>query len=214
MTEADWLTCSNPLPMLEVLRGNASDRKLRLFACGWLKSEWNSLEDDRSRNAVAVASQFADGEVGPEILDTARVLAEAAGTSWEESGGIPNTLSEYEYILGHTMRQLAAAASKRDAWSAAYQVAERVQGPSQAALLRCIFGNAFRTDQVMPPYPLSSVATFARQIYDDRAFDRMPQLVITLEEAGCRDESILNHLRGPGPHVRGCWVLDLVLGKE
>ena len=55
---------------------------------------------------------------------------------------------------------------------------------------------------------------FARGIYDEEAFDRMPILADALEEAGCTDEAILNHLRSPGPHVRGCWALDLVLGKE
>ena len=50
-------------------------------------------------------------------------------------------------------------------------------------------------------------------IYQERAFERLPILADALEEAGCDDPDILSHLRGPGPHVRGCWALDLVLGK-
>jgi hypothetical protein len=54
----------------------------------------------------------------------------------------------------------------------------------------------------------------AQAIYDDRAFKQMPDLADTLEEAGCENAEILNHCRGPGPHVRGCWAVDAVLGKE
>ncbi len=58
------------------------------------------------------------------------------------------------------------------------------------------------------------MAALARSIYDDRAFDRLPVLADALEDAGCTDAAILDHCRGPGPHVRGCWVVDLILGKS
>jgi hypothetical protein len=58
-----------------------------------------------------------------------------------------------------------------------------------------------------------TVTALAEAIYADRAFDRMPVLADALEEAGCSDDQILSHCRGEGPHVRGCWVVDLVLGK-
>jgi hypothetical protein len=51
-------------------------------------------------------------------------------------------------------------------------------------------------------------------IYDERAFDRLPVLADALEDAGCADADLLGHLRGPGPHVRGCWAVDLILGKS
>jgi hypothetical protein len=60
----------------------------------------------------------------------------------------------------------------------------------------------------------STVTELAQAIYTDRAFDRLPILADALEEAGCTDAAILEHCRGPGPHVRGCWVVDLLLGKE
>jgi hypothetical protein len=58
------------------------------------------------------------------------------------------------------------------------------------------------------------VPRLVRGIHEERAFDRLAVLADALEEAGCADADILSHLRGPGPHVRGCWVVDLLLGKE
>ncbi len=58
------------------------------------------------------------------------------------------------------------------------------------------------------------IAKLAQSIYDERAFDRLPVLADALEEAGCTNADMLSHCRGPGPHVRGCWVVDLLLGKE
>jgi hypothetical protein len=56
--------------------------------------------------------------------------------------------------------------------------------------------------------------TLAEAIYAERTFDRLPILADALEDAGCFEERVLSHLRSPGPHVRGCWALDLVLGKS
>jgi len=82
------------------------------------------------------------------------------------------------------------------------------------ALLRDIFGNPFRAVIIDPQWQSSTVTTFAQAIYDDRAFDRLPILADALEDAGCTDASILEHCRGGGVHARGCWVVDLLLGKE
>jgi hypothetical protein len=54
----------------------------------------------------------------------------------------------------------------------------------------------------------------AQAVYDKRAFERLPDLADALEEAGCTDAEVLGHLRGPGPHVLGCWLVDLLLGKS
>jgi hypothetical protein len=82
-----------------------------------------------------------------------------------------------------------------------------------AARLRDIFGNPFRPVAFNPAWLTSTVLALARGIYDERAFDRMPILADALQDAGCDNDDILTHCRGPGPHVRGCWVVDLVLGK-
>src|SRR5262249_18032232 len=84
----------------------------------------------------------------------------------------------------------------------------------QAGLLRDISGNPFRPVTINPAWRTSNVTALAQAIYTDRAFDRMPILADALEDAGCDNASILNHCRQPGEHVRGCWVVDLVLMKE
>jgi hypothetical protein len=86
--------------------------------------------------------------------------------------------------------------------------------PFKSAFVRDIFGNPFRPVTFNPAWRTSNVTALAQAIYDDRAFDRLPILADALEDAGCDRVDILNHCRQPGEHVRGCWVVDLVLGKE
>lgn len=92
----------------------------------------------------------------------------------------------------------------------------RVISPkSSESLLRCIFGKPFLPAIIPnPAWVTSNVVTHAGTIYDEKAFDRMPLLGDALEEAGCNNEDILSHCRSRNPHSRGCWVVDLVLGKK
>jgi hypothetical protein len=85
---------------------------------------------------------------------------------------------------------------------------------AQAALIRDIFGDPFPPPAFDPAWRTPDVTALATSIDDDRAFDRMPTLADALEKAGCHDPVILSHCRGLGAHVRGCWALDLILGKE
>jgi hypothetical protein len=84
---------------------------------------------------------------------------------------------------------------------------------AQAALLRDIAGNPFRPVSLDLAWRTPAVLHLGQFIYDDRAFDQLPVLADALEEAGCASREVLDHCRGPGPHVRGCWAVDLVLGK-
>ena len=81
-------------------------------------------------------------------------------------------------------------------------------------LLRDIFSNPFRPITADPAWLTPTVQSIAAAIYQDRAFDRLLILADALEEAGCTDADVLLHCRRPGEHVRGCWVVDWVLGKE
>jgi len=85
---------------------------------------------------------------------------------------------------------------------------------AEAAILRDIFGNSFCLVTSVAGWLNTNIVALAQAIYDERAFGRMPILADALEDAGCTDASILEHCRGGGVHARGCWVVDLVLGKE
>jgi hypothetical protein len=81
-------------------------------------------------------------------------------------------------------------------------------------MLNDIAGNPFRPVEWQPAWQTADVVGVARGIYDDRAFDRLPVLADALMDAGCADEQVLSHCSSAGPHVRGCWVVDLALGKS
>jgi len=101
-------------------------------------------------------------------------------------------------------------------WGSTYASRDTIETErlAHSDLLREIFGNPFRPVSMDPAWLTDTVHALATGIYDDRTFDRLPILADALQEAGCDCDDMLNHLRGPGPHVRGCWALDLVLGKE
>jgi hypothetical protein len=91
---------------------------------------------------------------------------------------------------------------------------QNAESKNQVLFLRDIFGNPFRPIAIDPSWLTPTVKALAQKTYDNCNFDRLPLLADELVKSGCADEEILGHLRGPGPHVRGCWAVDLVLGKE
>ena len=103
------------------------------------------------------------------------------------------------------------AKSMQQVFDAAMQ-AERAQ---QALLVRDIFGKSFhKKARIQRRWRTDTVVALASQMYESRDFSAMPILADALQDAGCDSAEILDHCRGPGPHVRGCWVVDLVLRKE
>jgi hypothetical protein len=85
---------------------------------------------------------------------------------------------------------------------------------AMAHIIRDIFGNPFRPVAFSPEWRTDTVIALARTMYEAREFSAMPILADALQDADCESDEVLNHCRGEGPHVRGCWVVDLVLGKE
>jgi hypothetical protein len=205
MTEKEWLTCTDPHPMLERLRGRTSGRKWRLFAVACSRRIW-SVIDDLGRAAVEAAEYFADGHIGPDELRAARLACQGAGgqASWYAAATNP------------------AIAARNAARSAQVGVAsnpllgtEAGELLVQAALVREIFGpQPFLQISVDQTWMTPALVQLAQTIYDDQAFERMPEFADALHEGGCADEELLGHCRGPGPHVRGCWVVDSILGKK
>jgi hypothetical protein len=97
------------------------------------------------------------------------------------------------------------------------RAAVKAEEASQTVLLRELFGNPFRPVALAPAWLVwgdGTVAKLAQAIYDERAFDDLPVLADALEDAGCDNTDILTHCHQPGEHVRGCWLLDLILAKE
>jgi hypothetical protein len=209
MTEAEWHASGDPLLMMDSLKGRVSDRKLRLFACACVRSGWHVLHDDRHRQAVEATEAYADGIGKKSDLKAVRLAVTAArrdlrvrlnGTSTH-----PHDFSEHE--LSYAVSDLASEQNFLRV------VNEVLFGMEPHTLLRDIVGNPFRPVAFDPRWRSADAVGLARGIYDERAFDRLPLLADALMDAGCDHEQVLGHCRSEGPHVRGCWVVDLVLGK-
>jgi hypothetical protein len=242
MTEQEWLACTDPKPMLESLQGKASDRKLRLFAvacCRHLQSPWPSPPE--YNEFLEWAELFADGAASSEDLAVigeevntyvndyapdwwtgiARAVACAVRLPRADPFGIrPATIQvvRYDRLPGEDCAE-----------------EEGEEFTYQAALLRELVGPLpFRPVTVSPDWLTPAVVALARDVHDRRAFDRLPVLAGALEDAGCTGADILAHCRRvcrrghhrlfrgrrlpdpdqPREHVRGCWAVDLLLGKE
>ncbi|WP_227254493.1 hypothetical protein [Frigoriglobus tundricola] len=199
--------------MLNYLWSATSERKLRLYGCAACRRIWE-LMDAASRGAVVASEQFADGLISEEQLD----LRSAAAEETYEDAVIDNDdlkahvthAASYSSSPSLALHVLAEAL---DAILPAAPGGATEECAAQADLLRDIFGNPFRPIAINPAWLTSDVLALARGIYDERAFDRMPILADALQDAGCDNIDVLNHCRGDGLHVRGCWVVDMVLGK-
>ncbi len=237
MTEAEWLPATDPKLMLEFLRGKASDRKLRLFACACCRRIWDFITREESRRAVEITEQSADGPVAAEVLamidfdsisDDCGPPEEPYRTAYMVAGnvgynvfghceGVPH-FEEFDIAKNTaetTVMSVGLSRSqKKRSHSNAYQAGEKAERVAQTILLRDIFGNPFRKVTLNPAWLTSTVLALATGIYDERAFDRMPILADALQDAGCDNAEILNHCREPGEHVKGCWVVDLLLDKK
>jgi hypothetical protein len=108
----------------------------------------------------------------------------------------------------------AATVAAGDPARAVYDAGRRREYDEQLRLLHDVFGNPFRPVDCKPAWRTAAVAGLAAAIDQERAFERLPILGDALDDAGCDDGTILDHCRGGGPHVRGCWLLDLLLGRK
>ena len=204
MTEAEWLACVDPNAMLELLRCKASDRKLRFFILACCRRVLHLLTDERSRNAVMVGERYIDGHATEKELNRAYQQAQAvyAREAWTEEPHVEWAAVE------------AACPFLLDIDTTANCAFDSEIGSEGTNLLRDIFGNPFRPVAFDPAWRTPTVASLAQAIYADRRFADLPILADALEDAGCTNSDVLEHCRTPGEHVRGCWVVDLALGKE
>jgi hypothetical protein len=218
MTEAEWQSCADPREMLAFLAGRPvhelvqcypgdrlSDRKLRQFHIAW--SRYYTFPDAEQRlqaieqrlQAIEMDEKYADGEV----------TFEQVAAAWAFMGG------QAMYTTGWEDAVEAASISAVDVgwYESQVERCDRVK----ASFLRDIFGNPFRPVSFDPSWRRWNggvAVALAKQMYDSRDFSTAPLPADMLEDAGCTEPQVLDHLRGPGPHVRGCWVVDLILGKS
>jgi hypothetical protein len=221
MTEQQWQNCTDPRAMLEFLRDKVSDRKLRLFACAYCRAVRGS-QHMLPGTAVTVAERYADGLASDEDLAS-------------ERRGVPFPNEYSEWVVGPSAydgawEPVAWLTSSRDLRKIDPDALRHCPIPlddvvkRSVLLLRDIFDDPFRPVAVDPAvlaWHDATVVRLARASYDERHMPegtldngRLAVLADALEEAGCTDPDILGHLRGPGPHVRGCWPMDLCLDKS
>jgi hypothetical protein len=193
MTEQEWLTGIDPLPMVRFLRGKLGERKFRLFVCGCCRFM------DRRGNVS-----------GLEVVELGERMAD--GLVSYSDASLKEALVRRLYVDGWAVVHSPYGAALRCS-----QESRLWRGLHRSDLLRCITGNPFSPARIDPSWlawDAGTVRNLAWGVYEERAFERLPILGDALEEAGCTDGAVLDHCRRPGPHARGCWVVDQILGKE
>jgi hypothetical protein len=216
-----WLSCEDPRKLLEWLRGNATDRKLRLFVCAfwraWWRPEPGCSRDDLDAGVLPLleyAEQWAQHGLRPDAS------IGLLGFGWH-----PLVAQHACDAANWTIRGTAGFKSRLDCRR--NDPIEREKAAElQVMLLRDFFGNPFRPPPAIDGSLLSwhggTVAKLAESIYAERNLPdgtldngRLAVLADALEEAGLDNSDVLHHLREQGrEHYRGCWVLDHLLGKS
>jgi hypothetical protein len=186
MTEAEWLACDKPRVLVSSVRGLVSDRKLRL---------------------AGIAAVRAGRCATTEFQDTLERFADAAPTE--------ETLAHSNVKFNSHLLRLYGNATAFAEYCVGYGPGSPPHtGSILATAVREVIAYPFCPVGVEPSWLTSDVLALASEMYESGDFSPMPILADALQDAGCDNADILDHCRGPGQHVRGCWVVDLVLGKE
>jgi hypothetical protein len=199
--------------MLEFIRGRASERKLRLFAAACFHRVRRSLPRSGQQRAIEVLEEMAEGQASLEVK------REAAR---EARRWIPNSPESHDagkddprFIALMLYRELVSPSTARHAAHVSSFLDDGGEEQrTQGRLFRCIVGNPFSPVTINPIWMTATVKRLAEAIYEARDFERLPVLGDALEDAGCTNADVLRHCREPGLHVRGCWVVDLLLGRS
>jgi len=215
-----------------------TEHQLKRFASGCCRKWWDLPLDVHSSELIYTYERFLDGQasweeyysvvlrVFEENKENGQIMISGIHAfSWLPTPYGVSSLTQQiawvtsSYIHRERIAQLDQTASEDDrfGWSFfGYEfpefntTAKTIFAPLPA-LLREIVGNPFRPTIINPSWLTSTVLALARQMHDSRDFTATPMLADALQDAGCDNEEVLNHCRGPGPHVRGCWVVDRLL---
>ncbi|HEV3142361.1 MAG TPA: hypothetical protein VGZ47_00590 [Gemmataceae bacterium] len=240
MTESEWTYNDNAWEMLEFLNARCSERKFRLFGAWCCRRTWHLFTDTSSRLAVEVAERYVDRLATQIDLKQAKRQAElvVAAIERECESGFDMYLEGYlDWSEHHGWRcslEVARAAAKIAQRGGVMATAQQVWSHLLSALgndsdvsktfrcnaadaLRDIVGNPF-CEKHLEPYWLEwrngTIPRLASTIYEDQRFDLFPILSDALQEAGCTQREMLDHCTSKKMHVRGCWVVDLLLRKD
>jgi hypothetical protein len=219
------------------VRTKVSDRKLRLFAVACCRRIGHLMKDERSQIAVTVAERYADGlatnaerQAAYQNARATRRGAHSVRHKWEGDDSFyvtywachaaiavidPAPISVAQNAEQVAFEAATAVASAAKLTAPARPEARDDELATQRKLLRDIVGKVFVTSSVLDPtWRSPKVVELAQQIYERRSFERMPELATALKEAGCDSRLVLNHCLLAKLHTRGCWVVDLILGKR
>jgi hypothetical protein len=217
--EERWLTYDDPVMMLGLLGAHKSGRKVSLFCaacCRAVRADEPALQGP----ILDATERYVDGAGEVDEItraarnydsDTCPVRLLASLFETREDGPPAPLLAVAAEVVGLAGSFNVGTARQPHARLGA-KIARTLR--AQSHLLRDIFGNPYRAVKVQPAWLTSDVVALARGIYEEKAFDRMPILADALQDAGCANEDVLAHCRDvSATHVRGCWVVDLLLGK-
>ena len=212
MTEVEWLTGGDPHRLINQLESDANRRKLRHFVCLCVRHSLPEPLDEWVPGTLASVERRADD---PACIDPGEWASVLQRLDDRRPRSLSVTPSDLRQVRLSNLLELTVG---EDVYDDAHEVVERLKedGVDLAAplrLLRDIFGNPFRPVIFSPNWRTDTAVMLAKQMYESRDSSAMPILADAIQDAGCDNEDVLNHCRGPGPHVRGCWVLDAVLGK-
>ena len=190
---------------LSIVEADTDDRvdpKTRDNLDSWVRCDVNEIVSKRPWASVRAAGKAL------EALTRWCAWEDTSRPFVDVDGNINNVMQPVQAVAQLVVEAVKCAASKE--WNAVRDHELKCQSD----LLRDIFGNPFRASTSPPAAWLNmNVIGLAQAVYDERAFDRMPILADALEDAGCTNGEFLNHCRSDRDHVRGCWVVDLLLGK-
>ncbi len=201
MTEAEWAACGDPAQLLDYHRMKHDPRRLRLLAVACVRAVVPADAPALVAEVLDVVDRYADGAATrAEFLAARKAVRRSVGDGHLAVSLLSN-------LTGDAMEGMTVTIWK------ARQLAGPEGGAVECGLNRCVFGNPHRPTVFDPAWRTETVVALARGVSDDRAFDRLPVLADALEDAGCADTDVLTHCRDRGPHARGCWVIDGLLGR-
>lgn len=202
-SENQWLVWENPLELLFYVHAGLEARKAFLVTAACFHRHWDRLPVV-ARDWASLAESAAEGKASRQDLDDAFDGLEEALNEFGPPGEFV-ALLDMAYGMWASEWPYLDEKEQDPAWNS--------ERKAQAFLVRDVFPNPFRPVALEPAWRTEKVLALAGEAYAG-AFHILPILADALEEAGCDSADILAHCRGPGPHVRGCWVVDLLLGKE